>query len=101
MNENILELIGTVIQIKQSSYRKNILDVILEMDIKTNFFMDQLDKFSLLIYKVKDLDDVNLVVGEKVKIKGILCSNLYRNCKYRRRVMIIPSEIKIIEGSDK
>ena len=101
MDENVLELIGTVIQIKQSSYRRNILDVILEMDIKTNFFMDQLDKFSLLIYKVKDLDDVNLVVGEKVKIKGILCSNLYRNCKYRRRVMIIPSEIKIIEGSDK
>lgn len=101
MDENVLELIGTVIQIKQSSYRRNILDVILEMDIKTNFFMDQLDKFSLLIYKVKDLDDVNLVVGEKVKIKGMLCSNLYRNCKYRRRVMIIPSEIKIIEGSDK
>ena len=34
---------------------------------------------------------------------AVLCfwSNLFRNCKYRRRMMIMPTEISLIDGGDK
>ena len=38
--------------------------------------------------------------GKKIKIKGKIYGNLYRNCKYRRRLIIIPTDIEILKGDD-
>lgn len=101
MDKSNLELVGKILEIKQSPYSSNVLDIILIMERTNGYVVEESDKFSLLIYKVNDFDYKNLIVGEKVYIKGKVCSNLFRNCKYRRRVMIMPTEIKLIEGSDK
>ena len=101
MDKSNLELIGKILEIKQSPYSSNVLDIILLMERSNGCVLEESDKFVLLIYKVNDYDHKKLIVGEKVYIKGKVCSNLFRNCKYRRRMMIMPTEISLIDGGDK
>ena len=58
------------------------------------------EKFTVLLYKTLNFDNKNLIVGKKIKIKGKIYGNLYRNCKYRRRLIIIPTDIEILKGDD-
>ena len=75
---------------------KNILDVILEIKSEFCHTKDEYktEKFTVLLYKTLNFDNKNLIVGKKIY------GNLYRNCKYRRRLIIIPTDIEILKGDD-
>ena len=97
-----VELVGTLMQINQFKSEKNILDVILEIKSEFCHTKDEYktEKFTVLLYKTMNFDNKNLIVGKKIKIKGKIYGNLYRNCKYRRRLIIIPTDIEILKGDD-
>jgi len=97
-----VELIGTLMQINQFRSEKNILDIILEIKSEVCHTKDEYtnEKFTVLLYKTIDFSNKNLIVGKKIKIKGKVYGNLYRNCKYRRRLIIIPTEIEIMKGDE-
>ena len=86
-----VELVGTLMQINQFKSEKNILDVILEIKSEFCHTKDEYktEKFTVLLYKTLNFDNKNLIVGKKIKIKGKIYGNLYRNCKYRRRLIIV------------
>ena len=94
-----VELVGTLMQINQFKSEKNILDVILEIKSEFCHTKDEYktEKFTVLLYKTLNFDNKNLIVGKKIKIKGKIYGNLYRNCKYRRRLIIIPTDIEILK----
>ena len=97
-----VELIGTLMQINQFKNEKKIIDIILEIksDVCYTKDEDKNEKFTVLLYKTLDFSNKNLIVGKKIKIKGKIYGNLYRNCKYRRRLIIVPTEIEIMKGDD-
>lgn len=102
MAKSYVELVGKLIQINQYPNSRNTLDIILDINTSSNKDKGkELERFTVLLYKPCNFKNESLIVGETIKIKGNVCCNLFRNCRYRRRLMIIPTEIEILEGGSK